>query len=76
VNIYHDYCERCFQLFPPDAGVTTCENCLKPEHGGKEMYIFRFCGEQRDQARKKRKASFVSVPVEEQIKDIFQRDGV
>ena len=33
---------------------------------------FRFCGEQRDQARKKRKAFFVSVPVEEQIKDIFQ----
>ena len=40
VNIYHDYCERCFQLFPPDAGVTTCENCLKPEHGGKEMYMY------------------------------------
>lgn len=33
---------------------------------------FRFCGEQRDQARKKRKAFFVSVPVEEQIKDSFQ----
>ena len=34
---YHDYCERCFQLFPADEQITVCPNCLKPEHGGTEM---------------------------------------
>ena len=72
VNI-HDYCGKCFSIFPKDESVS---QCATTDGNGDQCTGLRYRGNSRNQVKKQRNLYFVSVSIEQQLSKLLERDGI
>ncbi|KAH3864909.1 uncharacterized protein LOC127870222 [Dreissena polymorpha] len=66
--LIYDFCDQCFKLYPMDEEVFRCST-----EGCEGM---RYTGTEDSQYRKRRKSFFSTVPLQQQLVDILNRDGI
>lgn len=65
----YDICEKCLALFPLDD--SNKYNCSTANCNG-----LRYKGSAHQQSKKEHKNSFVTVNIQDQLKDLLERDGI